>query len=137
MKWVRHLQRHTERERHIFFLDPLWRLRPLGAPYGTLSVISLSLPATVEKPSSFCLHFHRGREKIYSAHPVTNDRYRRHPGGIAGLLRVGVYNSVTCKDAMLTFEQWNLPVHLFEYYKPEAHGQLRSCFQLWVHAVLG
>jgi hypothetical protein len=47
-----------------------------------------------------------------------------HPGSITGLLRVGIYNSLTYKDAMLAFEQWNPPVRLFEYYEPEAQAQL-------------
>lgn len=89
---------------------------------------SLSLLTTIEKPSSLYLHFRWGKDifSLFSA----NDSCRRLPGSIAGLLRVSIYNSVTYKDTMLTFEQWNLPVHLFEYYKPEAHGQLCSCFQL-------
>jgi hypothetical protein len=91
--------------------------RSLGTSYASPSLILYFYPQLLQATFILSL-FLSGFGKIHSAYLVLKPA----GPGVTGILRVGIHNSVTYKDVMPAFEQWNQPVDLFEYYKPEAQA---------------
>ena len=94
--------------------------RSLGASYASPSLILYFYPQLLQ--ATFILSIFVGVWKDTFSLPSANTSRPWRPGSITGIPRVGIHNSVTYKDVMPAFEQWNQPVDLFEYYKPEAQA---------------